>query len=381
MALKKYLVNILCWGIILFFSIEGGGCKKSEPKSEPKMEDANVYFASKDTLLAVNASTGVLKWKFVTNGRIANDPTVFDSLIICVSFSGGTSYIYALDRFKGISKWTYTARNMNIQAIPTIFNKSIYFGNAYANSNFFALESTTGVLVFNVLLSDGIVSSPLIANGFIYLLTLKNLYQLYTINGTTNFFTPMASVASSPAFNNNSLYFCSNADKSLHRFDISSKMNKWTFNNNGVFYTEGSCMSPTIYNGLVYFGDLNGRFYAVDTAGNKKWEFNAGSQIYTSPTVYNGLVYFGDLNGKFYAMDAVSGNKKWEFVTGDAIYASPVAYNGLVYFGDKSGRFHAVNAADGSKKWEFVTGEINYGACIATDGGKVIHSSVSGDQQ
>ncbi|EMR74562.1 PQQ enzyme repeat-containing protein [Thermoplasmatales archaeon SCGC AB-540-F20] len=63
--------------------------------------------------------------------------------------------------------------------------------------------------------------------------------------------------------------------------------------------------SPAYAEGVVYIGTPTGTFYALDASdGEIKWAFETfeprdNFAVTTSPIVSNGLVFFGDENGKF----------------------------------------------------------------------------------
>ncbi|MGO9539253.1 MAG: PQQ-binding-like beta-propeller repeat protein, partial [Terriglobales bacterium] len=67
---------------------------------------------------------------------------------------------------------------------------------------------------------------------------------------------------------------------------------------------------------------------AVDPAtGEIKWKFE-----HTSPTwsgvlsTAGGLVFTGDAEGNFVALDAAAGKTLWHFQMGGAVYAAPIAF-------------------------------------------------------
>ena len=70
--------------------------------------------------------------------------------------------------------------------------------------------------------------------------------------------------------------------------------------------------------------------------GTLVWEFVTTGRISSSPALgTNGVVYFGDNNRVFYALDATSGNKLWEFETDSGIQSSPaIGFDGTLYFFD-----------------------------------------------
>jgi len=87
------------------------------------------------------------------------------------------------------------------------------------------------------------------------------------------------------------------------------------------------------YYGSAYFPSEEARPYrgflkAIDPAtGEIKWKFE-----HTSPTwsgvlaTAGGLVFTGDAEGNFIALDAASGKPLWHFQMGGAVYAAPMAF-------------------------------------------------------
>src|SRR5438874_809873 len=63
------------------------------------------------------------------------------------------------------------------------------------------------------------------------------------------------------------------------------------------------------------------------------WSYQTGLQVGSSPSVVNGVSYFGSNDGKLYALVAAKGSLLWSFPTGGVIFSSPAVVNGVVYFG------------------------------------------------
>ena len=148
--------------------------------------------------------------------------------------------------------------------------------------------------------------------------------------------------------------------------------------------------SPAVDNNVVYFGSNDHFLYALNaTTGALVCRFNAGATIYSSPVVAdpdgNGrLVYFGDSGpsgsddgGHIWAMNAVDPNAatdctaKWSYgsfgqpagsqplvgVWSPPAFATDVNGRDLVVFGGGSpeGAVYAVDAVTGARVWRFQT--------------------------
>lgn len=173
--------------------------------------------------------------------------------------------------------------------------------------------------------------------------------------------------------------------------------------------------SPLVANGLVYFGDWNGKVWALDAqtgavhwtnqvdgkikgglaldgdtvyvgsydhhvyafdahTGAQRWRSGAqlrlGSQgtFYATPALAYGRVYIGATDGKVYSFGATSGALRWSYGTGSYVYASPAVWHERVYIGSYSGTFYCFDAATGEVKWSFrADGRIS-GSATVIDG-------------
>ena len=159
-------------------------------------------------------------------------------------------------------------------------------------------------------------------------------------------------VESSPTIVNGIVYFGSGSRK-LYALDAASGQLKWSFLTGDRVHS-----SPTVVNGVVYFGSDDHKLYALDAAsGQLKWSFLTESWVHSSPTVVNSIVYFGSNDRKLYALDATSGQLKWSFTSGFYVTSSPTVVNSIVYFGSWDGNLYALNAVSGQLKWSFHTSD------------------------
>src|SRR5258708_2762885 len=145
-------------------------------------------------------------------------------------------------------------------------------------------------------------------------------------------------VLSSPAIFAGVLYVGS-TDGNMYAVDIKSGTQKWKFPAGGRIPS-----SPGVAGGLVYFESYSGSFIALDiTNGQVKWKFQTDGEhrfiaknihggmpaaeadpdpfdaYLSSPTIADGVVYFGSGDGNIYALDASSGALKWKHPTDDGV--------------------------------------------------------------
>jgi outer membrane protein assembly factor BamB len=169
-----------------------------------------------------------------------------------------------------------------------------------------------------------------------------------------------AAVWSSPTVDEGVVYFGSD-DASLYAVDLTAGELRWKFP------TGGSVRSrPEVADGIVYASSDDGFLYAVEAAsGTLSWRADLGAadmpergalgsawdyQL-SSPVVAEGAVYVGSGANAVYAFDAVSGEQLWRYPTASRVRSSPAVAEGVVYIGDGVSTLHAIEAASGARLW------------------------------
>jgi len=94
-----------------------------------------------------------------------------------------------------------------------------------------------------------------------------------------------------------------------------------------------------------FFTSLKKTQQFIDTSSSQKlWSFPTGKAVESSPTVVDGIVYFGSNDHNLYALNATSGQQKWFFQTGGRVRSSPTVINDVVYVGSEDGNLYAIFA-------------------------------------
>ena len=98
--------------------------------------------------------------------------------------------------------------------------------------------------------------------------------------------------------------------------------------------------------------------YSLDIpTGEPAWKFDSGKAIGSSPSICEGVIYFGNDNGQLYAVNMSVGQEKWRYQTkqgrllSSPIRTSAAVEDGVVYFGNNDKQFYAVEAKLGKLKW------------------------------
>jgi outer membrane protein assembly factor BamB len=229
--------------------------------------------------------------------------------------------------------------------------------------------------------------SPVVANGYIYLLDLDHLYCFSVSDGHQVWnqslpsglpnscpavcggyvYTPLTAYNastgelvlnytdyqgySSPTVAEGIIYFGSVFGKSLFALNATTGSKIWNYT------TEGKVTSsPAIADGRVYFESWDGNIYALDAlTGTKIWDYSLNAPSYnmdSSPTIVDGRVYVG-AHENIYCLDALTGNKMWNYSI-SGVRSSPAVANGYVYVGDD--KTYAFNASSGAQVWNATEG-------------------------
>jgi outer membrane protein assembly factor BamB len=166
----------------------------------------------------------------------------------------------------------------------------------------------------------------------------------------TKVLTAGAGMHSSPVIANGIIYVGSR-DGQLYAVQESSGQLLWSYKT-----TSWVESSATIVNNIVYFGSNDGTFNALNAkTGEKIWQFRVQYPIKSSAAVADGKVYFGCDDYTVYCLDAATGKKIWSKDTGNSITSSPAISNGILFCGSVDGNIYGLNASNGHQRFRLNT--------------------------
>ncbi|MFP6567977.1 MAG: PQQ-binding-like beta-propeller repeat protein [Dehalococcoidia bacterium] len=171
---------------------------------------------------------------------------------------------------------------------------------------------------------------------------------------------------------------------SLYVFDLQGQETKWGNQPMGGPIVGG----PALVDDLVIVGtaaeesqdDGKGAVYAIDAeSGDTVWRFPAEGGVWSSPTVADGVVYFGTLGQTIFAVSLEDGSELWRRNTGGAVVASPLVVGGRVYVGAFDSVFYALDAQTGDVDWKFTESERWYWTQALAAGNTIFAPSLDGN--
>ena len=188
-------------------------------------------------------------------------------------------------------------------------------------------------LVWLAHLGDLILSSPVVADGVVYI-------------GSVSPTIP--------------------AGGALHALDLQTGEERWRTD---LDRGDGILATPVVVDGVVYAATYDGVVLALDAAtGDEAWRVDLAEPVYyAAPAVDEGTLYVVDISGRLTALDAEAGGRQWEFAVGDGYtwgLGTPAVAEGHVYIvatearRTMKSRLVALDADTGEERWRFVAEEV-----------------------
>lgn len=277
-------------------------------------------------LYKLERQTGASVWKFDTHGgSVARDlpgseTGGYDYLTSAATVVDGTVYIgsadkrlYAVDVEAGSEKWHFGTQDI-VRSTPAVADGQIFFGSR--DHNVYAVDAKTGSLKWKHDTRREVVSSPLVVDGTVYVGSRSS--DLFAFDADTGkvkwrYFYWSSWVESSARVRDRTLYVGSSDAQQLFAIDASSGKRVWNFDTDGSSWSSPAVSDKRVYIGAVgvlnYIIDHHGGFFAVDRATGKEiWRYTFAPipssityGVASSPALDRGLVFFGGLDGRFYA--------------------------------------------------------------------------------
>ena len=327
-----------------------------------------------NTMYCFNATTGQIIWTYTPQGDddgfFTTGPAIGYGMVYEMNKDG---YLYALDMQTGSLVWKYKGPDSTLlwPGMPSIADGMVYvttgesamYGGQVGTSQFACLSAYTGQVIWTLPIEAlAPRESVAIAYGNLYMIPGNVTTSVDSITGNE-----YSRVNQLWCIGSNSIPV---SDWPMWRADpthsSTAQEGPSTLSLSWMFTTNGSIISsPTVVNGVVYFGSEDKNIYAVGAwSGQLIWNFTTKDVVESTPAVVDGKVYTGGDDGYVYCLDANNGSLIWQtFVNGDlqftfgdiVLKSSPAVVNGIVYIGSLDGYMYALNANTGAVVWKYQT--------------------------
>lgn len=309
----------------------------------PVLADGTLYLATQDGKLhAIDQATGQDRWAV----RLKPASEVFSSVAVThgvVLIGTEKKRLLAFDAQSGRMLWKFKTRGI-VWTAPLVVENTVYFvsddGTAYA------LDLTTRQEVWKVSLGHRVLWHPVFDQGMVYVSAENVLMALDAATGrqrwkaeqsTENWWAP-------PSLANGVIY-AGNDDGNLYALDGQTGAIRWNASGGA-----GNWSGPAISEGFVFIGNRSGGFFAFQAeTGEQVWRFQADDWATADPVVANGVVYFGTGNHEnregqryLFALETQSGQELWRFKADSRLMTAPAVAPGKIFVGSINGTVYAI---------------------------------------
>ncbi len=314
---------------------------KSTYYAAPALSDGVLVMGGYDNVLyGVDRETLAVRWSFhLASDRYIGSPVISDGYVY-VATAGHELFalsLQELERLGGVEKadearrqmeqvairWKFSASH-GMWAAPLLTDRALYVTSL--DHHIYALEVETGRLIWSKELAGAMAGQPQLSE-----------------DGTT--------------------LYVGNFDYSLYALDAATGEQRWEIESENWVWGQ-----PTLAGDKLFFGDLGGYLYAVDSEnGTVLWKQQVADTI-RSEVVFDAntdrLYVAGrkvanpgnvSTRGVVLALDTATYRVIWEQAMGEAIYTSPVLMDGLLLVAPSQGEILllTLNADTGVVQWRF----------------------------
>lgn len=248
--------------------------------ASPVFSDGTVYVASLDgKLTALVAETGKVRWSFDTRQAINETPAVADGMLYFAS----SDTLWAVDAKTGVAPTAWKSGvklPAEIEGAPAYANNTLYV--ITADQAIHALNATGGKEKWSQPVRGSVLHiSPVISNDTVFVASGASLYAFSSRNGAPrNPILFKTDIVVSPSANADGLYTVLQ-DGTIHALDLRLRERWKTLPK----LDDEVIASPTLSGGLLFVGTVQGRLYAVDTeTGTIKWMYTVKPSVISETT-------------------------------------------------------------------------------------------------
>jgi outer membrane protein assembly factor BamB len=283
--------------------------------------------------------------------------------------------VYAVDPDNATTLWAYPSelkRGQTFYAAPAVADEIIIVTD-YLNS-VFAVDRTTGSERWAFQGKARFIGSAAVGEDYVYAGSSDGiLYALDRMTGAAAWtFAADRDIWSAPLLDaESSTVYVTSLDRHVYALDAETGTLKWQFPANGV--DEGDepmgaiAGTPTLYDGVLYFGSFNNRVYALDTATQQvRWTYETTNWVWSSPVrdEESGLLIGGDLDGHAFALDPDTGEEAWSFSASGPIVSAPafgeIDGERVAYISSGDGNLYVLSVRDGTQARAPVSIEVEF---------------------
>jgi len=309
---------------------------------------------------AIDAKTGIERWRLRTGGAITASPAAADGRVIFASRDG---LLYAVDARRGNVLWTHRfGADLGPQnywdyylSSPTVVGSSLFIGSG--DGHLYAFDAASGRVRWKADAGARIRGTAAVQDGLVVFGTMSGQVRaLNRADGTPrwSFATEGAARTFEEAGNDTTSVFGSptiagrtvtvgGRDGFLYALDLATGRQRWRTTHDG-----SSWILSTAFDGdSLYVGSGSALIVqaADPSTGAERWHFATRGAVFGSLALAGDTLLFSDFTGTLYALDKRSGALRWQFAMGGRSLSTPVVADGIVYASSDTGVLFALDVA------------------------------------
>jgi eukaryotic-like serine/threonine-protein kinase len=366
-------LTVLVGSLVVVVNLMHHGTNHTASPSSRLVPTLSVYVGNgTGGLEKLDASTGRLIWTFQTQGKEVPAPALIANNTAYFGSTDGN--LYAVNATTGKQKWQFST-GQAILGSPILANGVLYFGSD--DGNLYAVNPSSGAKMWSRYAGTGgeavSVGTPAVVNGVVYATSTNNSTHSYVLavkaKTGAQIWRQMANseLLSSPQVSGNKVYVAATAitkpgqsstrESHLEVFNAADGSHAVQLAHTQFATASTQSISPpTLANGSIYTGSLNGSVSATGANGNALWQRSLGGEVDASPQLANGSLFVGVNVGtikgnSIVALNAANGAVRWQRFIDNYGGGNIVVSNTTVFFGTVDGHVYALDANTGAVRW------------------------------
>jgi outer membrane protein assembly factor BamB len=353
-------LSILAILAIFLSSCAGGtGAATSWPGLTVDAKDKVGYLAYNQQVYAINLDNGQEIWKYPpkTDSKLtffAPPVVTTDGQLLVAGYDNAIHSLNSANGQENQGNWPFREADNRYVAGPLVAGGKIFAPNS--NGTLYTLD-LTGKLLWTFHTTEPLWATPSTDGKAVYLPSMDHhVYALDPESGNVIWQSKDlgGAVVGTPSIGPDGALYVGSFGRLMTALNPQNGETLWNKPTTGWIWG-----GPALDQGVLFFGDLDGAFYAMNAAdGNIQWQTppaeSTGNSIPDRPLVISDTVYFNSENGTLFAASTANGNPKSILQVDGKLYASPQAIGDLILLTPVGkGPFLMAVDKSGAQKWVY----------------------------
>jgi outer membrane protein assembly factor BamB len=257
---------------------------------------------------------------------------------------------------------------------PIVSSPIVAQGTIYVSTitgRIFALNPSEKKIKWHLNVGSPIVSSPLLHNGILVAATYDSWIKGTSFTGKNFLFgidtdggkqiwgyEIPGDVFSSPCLIDDMIIVVGSINNAVYALEGYSGNIRWKFETGGEVWS-----SPSYNGNEIFIGSDDGFVYCLDIDGKLLWKTKLNGKIRSSSPCLSfdedqrPSVFIGTYNGGMFCLNQSTGMIRWSKQITKPVMASPAIIKDKAFFAASDKRIYCFQVKDGSSIWNFETGD------------------------